>query len=489
MSLPGPAFRSLLIVTFILMRGASATSPAQQKNEPGPTQLPTELRGAKIYHFPDAPPSGKAAVDPVIYKKIAYEDINFDRLLLDLELSIKPVDRAATVEKVYFQNFRVGGIPVHVETFAQEFKLSKTEAVDLPIPLKCSIVFSDLESLGALQDFLNQDHTRITGQSFIEVKLNALEKLALRTKQLVLPVELNEEVPLDLFSSSPWLRMAASKVLGALSDPSTTAAARLAQEHLARLTEARTLSSLGPDSLYLVYCEYVLRDPRTQATEKFSQSGTGFVVGPDGKILTAKRVVQPWKFDPQIAFLIGRYHLELDTKSVKMAAWPGGAQVLGATGQLDFGAARSTDRQTLRLLKTAPDRMQSQDYRDPDSGESARVSVHAPGQNDLAVLQLTGNHFHALALAEEGSEIRAGQQSVVPGLALLAFAFGLSQPQADPHPIFVHASLQGPLLVLDHQLNPGESGAPLLNREGKVLALAASGNECIPIENVRGLIP
>jgi len=44
------------------------------------------------------------------------------------------------------------------------------------------------------------------------------------------------------------------------------------------------------------------------------------------------------------------------------------------------------------------------------------------------------------------------------------------------------------LITLDQPLNPGESGAPLLTPDGKVLGLAGGANECIPIGAIQNLI-
>jgi len=44
-------------------------------------------------------------------------------------------------------------------------------------------------------------------------------------------------------------------------------------------------------------------------------------------------------------------------------------------------------------------------------------------------------------------------------------------------------------VTLERSVNPGESGAPLLNADGKVLAIASGANYCVPIEAARQLIP
>jgi hypothetical protein len=458
----------------------SVPAVAQQTEPPG--QLPEELRGAKIYQLPTK--GGQPAPNPAVYKSFSFRDINFDRLLLDLAISIRPVDRAATVQRMYFQDVRVSGIPVHIETFDQEFKLSNKNPVDLPAPLKCSIVFADLDSLEPVREMVDKDKLQVTGQSFIEVKLNALEKVALRTKQLVIPVTLNEQVPLNLFQGNPLLRMTADGILQTLTNPASAAALNMAKEHLAKLHQDQTLGVAVRPALYLLYTEYVVRDPKSKASETFSQSGTGFLVSADGKLLTTKRVVAPWKFDPQVAFLIEHQHLEMDKDSVKTYAWPAGAQVKAADGQPDFQSALSTEKQTLKVLLTPPDQMVQQDYQDPDSAERATLHLHAEGESDLALLQLSGTGFHPLSFEDSAANLAAH-----PKLVLCSYPFGVSQPQTDPRLLSVKVELQGAAVVMEHQVDPGESGAPLLNADGKVVALAASANQCIPIQVARKLIP
>jgi hypothetical protein len=438
----------------------------------------------KVYHLDLEKKPEMAPEKLVLIKSLSYQDISLERLVLNLYLSIKPVDRAATIQRIYFQDVRVNAVPVHIETFEQEFQLSKKEVVDLPAPLKCSIVFAELDSLKPVAEILEKDSIQITGEDFVEVKLTGVEKLAMRSKQLAIPMTLNQQVPLNLFSGNPLLQMAAGKILDTLSDPSSPAALALARDHLAKLTEDQTLSAAARPALYLLYCKYALVDPKTQAAEKFSQSGTGFVVSPEGKLLTAKRVVQPWKFDPQIAFWIAHYHLELDPKSYCLYAWPAGAQLKSPDGGLDFDTAASSEKGTLKLLNTAPDRMRKQDFQDPDSGEHASLDLEAGGESDVAVLQLGGANLKPLAFADSAAEANEATKK-----ALFGFAFGLNQSQADPRAVYVQATAENGTVTLERLVNPGESGAPLLTPDGKVLAMASGTNQCVPMQAVRKLIP
>jgi hypothetical protein len=470
---------SVLLVSF----WCGIARSGEEKNPPSP-QLPSELQGAKIYRIPEEGKKGGPPENPVIYRNLAYEEINFERLILKLSVSVKPFDRSATVSKIYFQDVRANGIPVEVETFEQAFKISNRDTVDLPAPLKCTITFSDLESLAPLKEIINQDKITVTGQSFVEVRLSTLQKIAVRAKRLVLPVPLKEEVPLQMFSGSPLLRMAAHGVLDTLTDPASAPAIALAKEHLAKIAGIRALEQKGLQSLYFLYSEYILRDPKTGASEKFSQSGTGFLVSADGKLATAKRVVEPWKFDPQTVLMITRDRLEVDPKSIRLAAWPAGATILAEDGSPDLNSAFSSERQTLRVLKTLPDRLEKQDYEDPDSGEKTTLEIHAGGEDDIAVVQLTGSNSQPLELAADTARSRAESR-----LSLLGFPFGLSQTQVNPKPVAVTSVGEEGFMILDVPLHPGQSGAPLLTPEGKVVAICAEPNRCVSAEFVRKLIP
>ena len=363
-------------------------------------QLPAELQGVKVYHLPDKN-LGKAQGNPAILRSMAYQQIDLERLVLNLSLSLKPVDRAATVRKIYFQDVRLNGVPVHIDTYEGEFKLSRKETVDLPSPLRVSFVFSELDSLEPVRQLVNQDVLQLTGQSFILVQLNTLESVVMGSKQVVLPVSLDENVPLHMFSDEPMIQAAALKLLDTLSSPFSLAASVLAKQHLAKTTAERTLAARAEGTLFLIYCEYSLRNRQTHEVQRYGQSGTGFLIGADGSLLTAKRVVQPWKYDPQIAFLLSRSGFELEAKDYRVVAWPAGAPVLTADGEIDTSSALSSQAHTLEVLKTAPDVMEERQY-EGGAGDQATVSVHAEGTNDVALLKAVRNAAAGAVLATRG---------------------------------------------------------------------------------------
>ena len=447
-------------------------------DQSGRVQLPAELQGVKVYHLPDKNP-GKAQGNPAIPRSLAYQHIDLERLVLNLSLSLKPVDRAATVRKIYFQDVRLNGVPVHIDTYEGEFKLSRKETVDLPSPLRASFIFSELDSLEPVLKLVKQDLLHLTGQSFILVQLNTLESVVMRSKQVVLPVSLDEKVPLHMFSDEPMIQAAALKLLDTLSSPFSLAASVLAKQHLAKTTAERTLAARAEGTLFLIYCEYSLRNRQTHEVQRYTQSGTGFLIGAEGSLLTAKRVVQPWKYDPQITFLLGHSGFELEAKAYRLVACPVGAPVLTADGEIDTSSALSSQAHTLEVLKTAPDVMEERRYEGSASGQ-ATVSLHAEGANDVALLKAVRNRAADAVLAT-GADTAAPNSAV-----LLGFPFGVDQPQAkfqqtttaldrDPN------SAQPGLFRLARALNPGEAGGPLVTPDAKVIAICGGPYDCIPI--------
>lgn len=441
-------------------------------------KLPAELQGVKVYHLSDKA-QRKAQGNLAIMRSLAYQQIDLERLVLNLSLGLKPADRAATVRKIYFQDVRVNGMPVHIETYDSEFRLSRKEAVDLPSPLQVTFVFSELDSLEPVRQLVNQEVLQVTGESFILVELTALESVVMRSKQVVVPVNLHEKVPLHMFSGEPKIQAAALKVLDTLSSPFSLAASALAKQHLAKITAERALAARAEGALFLIYCEYSLRNRQTHEVQRYGQSGTGFLVGADGSLLTAKRVVQPWKYDPEIAFLLGHSGFELEAKAYRAVAWPVGAPVLRADGRIDTRRALSSQAHTLEVLKTAPDVMEERPYQSGASGQTT-VSLHAEGPNDVALLKVVGN-------AAAGAVLTTAADTAAPRSAvLLGFPFGINQPQSrfqqtttnldrDPN------SAQLGLLRLRRALNPGEAGGPLVTPDAKVIAICGGPYACIPI--------
>jgi S1-C subfamily serine protease len=127
--------------------------------------------------------------------------------------------------------------------------------------------------------------------------------------------------------------------------------------------------------------------------------------------------------------------------------------------------------------------MIAQDYHDPDSDRKATLHVHAEGPADVAVLQLQGTGFRPLSFAAPSPALDDAKA------VLCSYPFGISQAQVTPRLLSVVVSPQGNMVRMEHTLDPGESGAPLLNADGRVVAVATSADQDIPIQAAQKLIP
>jgi hypothetical protein len=466
-----------LILSFLLLLLASPSgfSRSLDRKNNSPTEKPADLQGIKVYHLPEKASGNLQGL--AVVRSVAYREINLDRLALTVLMRMNAVDRPITVQKIYFQDLRANGIPVHIESYEGEFRLSKKEAVDLPAPLELSLVFAELESLEPVRRLVSQDVVHITGQIYIVCQLTTLEALVMRSRQVVVPVSLDQQVPMHMFAGEPMMQAAVLKLLDTLSSPYSMAAAALARQRQDRMSARRTLAAAAEGRLFLVYCGYSLRNSKTKDEEHFVQSGTGFLIQ-EGMLLTAKRVVQPWKFDAQAAYLMSHAGFELEPKAYRLVAWPAGATVTTAAGELEMRGALSTDQHTLQVWKVPPDVMETRPY-DSGAGVQADVSIHTDGANDVALLKIAKQAPAAtplLATAGEG----------LSSATLLGFPFGASKEQARLEQVKVDlgasdSTPSGLVLLTRRALGPGEAGAPLLTPEGKVMAVCGGPRTCVPI--------
>ena len=472
---PGDPLRRTFPVTAILLLiacswGFSCPTPPQ-------AEVPSELQGVKVFHLPEKS-FEKSHGELAVARSVAYREVNLDHLALDLMVGMNPVDRPATVLKMYFQDLRANGLPVHIEPYDTEFQLSRTAVVPLPTPLRLSFVFAEIDSLDPLRRLVSQDVLHLTGQVFILVQLNKMESAVVGARQVVVPLDLDQTIPMHAFTDEPMIQSAVLRMLDFFSAPYSAGAAALARQHQEKVKTAQALRDAAAGRLFLVYCGYSLRNRKTHDVQRYIESGTAFLIDTGDTLLTAKRVVQPWKFSAQVASLMAHSGYALDPKAYRIAVWPAGAEVLNAKGELDLKRALSNNRHRLELWKLPADVMEQKPAGGANPAEL--VSLHAEGANDLALLKIIGqaNPTTPLAAASEGE---------TPASAtLLGFPYGTHQERAALQQSSVKVETPPPgistgLIRLARELNPGESGAPMVTADGKVIAICAGPGTCVPL--------
>jgi S1-C subfamily serine protease len=119
--------------------------------------------------------------------------------------------------------------------------------------------------------------------------------------------------------------------------------------------------------------------------------------------------------------------------------------------------------------------------------------------NDLAILEVEGGPFPALALTDSAS-VEAGERVVVLGNPLGSFTGSLSEGiisavRLDGLADRLPGASSAPLLQITAAISPGSSGSPVMDLDGKVIGVAVSQmvqgqnlNFAVPAPAVRRLL-
>jgi len=225
-------------------------------------------------------------------------------------------------------------------------------------------------------------------------------------------------------------------------------------------------SRFGPSVVLIIVAYDLVRGD--QVTTHWS-SGTGFFITPDGLIVTNKHVVQPWKFSAEVMAQIDA-GFTLVGDSMRMGAWPTGANLRSDEGEFDVDSGYFNGDGTLEVYRTTEDQFELRPTELPD-GSVFMAPLHAMGSGDLAVLK-----------AEVKEPVRPFRlPSALPGVEkldpvmVLGFPRGialLEGPSAELSVALGEVSKIERSIMITAPVVPGNSGGPAVDRQGRVIGVA-----------------
>jgi len=235
------------------------------------------------------------------------------------------------------------------------------------------------------------------------------------------------------------------------------------------------LAASGEGSAVLILCRYSIGEISNDAV------GSGFFVSSDGRVVTAKQVVEPWKFDPAILHYMKLSGVNSNQVQREIYLWKKDARVNQA-GQPNLSSALSTTSGSLSIVKLAGDEMENQSYQPEDGGAKESIRVHrSASENNLALLQVRGGGVSPVRLESANPE---------KGTSVASFGYpvGVEQPVAKPEIFRAGLASGGSQMSLDKATAPGFLGAALLNSGGNVVGMIVDQQYVVPVTAIQKLI-
>jgi hypothetical protein len=401
---------------------------------------------------------------------ISLQQINTDKVVFALKVTVD-AGQDLKLDEVTLVNLHLNGLPVFATPLQVPIHLIKGQKVALPQPILMTIYLHDFTSTKPLSQALLEGFATLDGELYASVHLSAIAKIALGTFQAVVPMKLQQKVPVAI----PGGALSKTAALATLE------AADVALKHLLAGVSATqgiwpglrhdVLEQYAPVAL-AVAVTYAVKDTKGMEVP-LTWTGVAFRLSPK-QIVLPYEALEPWSFDPDISTALqsGAYTLEPDT--FRLSAWPSGEAAptsLTTDGGLQLGkqlhSAPPTLQATTQVMIPTHSRL-------PQKGT---LDVRASSKN-ITFLTAT-EALPAVASAKIASDPLPARWDTV---ALLRFP-RLGSGTLTPEVILTSAYLDHGRIRLEVSVDSTVFGSPIIASNG-IIGMVQDESSGIPLNGV-----
>ena len=230
------------------------------------------------------------------------------------------------------------------------------------------------------------------------------------------------------------------------------------------------------NSILFIRTDYQVRFLLSEEVRNITSFGTGFFISPVGVGMTARHVIHPWRFNKHLRALEALGLAEVLPESLRVTMWTTEAQVTDPDTEQERyymanGYRSDGERQDIRILYTAPLEEEVAQVALPMG--VVDVSIPKLGSSDLLVFQVVdfSRKFSFVRLADGTRPVSPLDEIMAVGYPLSRLENGMAMPQPSRGRV---RHVGQDFLELDSPLHPGNSGGPILNRQGHAIGLASA---------------
>jgi hypothetical protein len=389
------------------------------------------------------PPDG-VRLDAISVEKLRILDVMPDCIRLEAVLNLKP-SRSLTVASASFSRMRVNGIPFYVSPLNSQFRLQSGSDNQLP-PVPITLFYRDVDSLAPLRELIEKDHVHLTGRLLLGPKLNLIQKLALRGHPQI-AVLLDREAPIQI-AGGPLAKKAMLAVLDLAQRALDAAGSALHRLQTGQTAWREDLQTRSSQALLRLRASYTIQ-VNNRKYDLYTET-LGFRISPTVAVAPAE-IMEPWRYDPEIAAAMDSGSARLTEESFNLDAW---AALSGPPDPPKW----SQSNQDFSIVFQP----------NPRTRKTIVVGAH---KTIFLPQSASGTSFVLLQFAagEEGPSLTPAtkQLSDDPSGERVAL-FRLDERNSNPEVIFVTAHRDGAAIKLDRPLDPSFFGSPILTPEGVV---------------------